>query len=78
MPIIDFFKNEKIIAVIGLAKNTGKTVTLNKILREIHAAERSFGVTSIGRDGEPFDAINEAAQLLRKGGLLEPADPSLL
>jgi len=26
----------------------------------------------------PFDAINEAAQLLREGGLLEPANPSFL
>jgi hypothetical protein len=44
--------------VIGTAKNVGKTVTFNAVRRA--AARRGFatGVTSIGRDGEPSDALD--------------------
>ncbi|MGH7684135.1 MAG: hypothetical protein ACREMT_07320, partial [Vulcanimicrobiaceae bacterium] len=46
--------------VVGTAKNVGKTTTVNALLRV--AAERGvgMGLTSIGRDGEAFDAVDEA------------------
>ena len=40
------------IALVGLAKNTGKTVTMNALLGELAAAGEPVGVTSVGRDGE--------------------------
>ena len=46
------------LALVGLAKNTGKTVTLAAILAEHAAAGRTVGVTSIGRDGERHDVID--------------------
>ncbi len=46
------------LALVGLAKNTGKTVTLAAILAEHAAAGRRVGVTSIGRDGEHHDVID--------------------
>jgi hypothetical protein len=46
------------LALVGLAKNTGKTETLAALLREHAAAGRSVGVTSIGRDGEEHDVID--------------------
>ncbi|HTA34762.1 MAG TPA: hypothetical protein VK721_15175 [Solirubrobacteraceae bacterium] len=46
------------LALVGLAKNTGKTVTLTAMLRELEAAGRTVGVTSVGRDGEERDAID--------------------
>ena len=46
------------VALVGLAKNTGKTVTLAAILAEHAAAARTVGVTSIGRDGEEHDVID--------------------
>lgn len=46
------------LALVGLAKNTGKTVALAAILAEHAAAGRSVGVTSIGRDGERHDVID--------------------
>ena len=46
------------LALVGLAKNTGKTETLAAILREHAAAQRLVGVTSIGRDGEEHDVID--------------------
>jgi hypothetical protein len=46
------------LALVGLAKNTGKTVTLAAILAEHAAAGRTVGVTSIGHDGERHDVID--------------------
>ncbi len=55
-------KDEKIIAIIGLAKNTGKTVTMRALLNEFNAAGRRTGITSSGRDGEAFDALDAAIE----------------
>ncbi len=46
------------LALVGLAKNTGKTETLAAILREHAASATTVGVTSIGRDGEEHDVID--------------------
>jgi hypothetical protein len=46
------------LALVGLAKNTGKTETLAAILREHAASAAPVGVTSIGRDGEEHDVID--------------------
>jgi hypothetical protein len=46
------------LAIVGLAKNTGKTETLAALLRELGAQGRRVGVTSVGRDGEERDVID--------------------
>jgi hypothetical protein len=46
------------LALVGLAKNTGKTETLAALLRELQTAGRRVGVTSVGRDGEERDVID--------------------
>jgi hypothetical protein len=46
------------LAFVGLAKNTGKTETLNRALREVHEAGHSVGVTSVGHEGEQRDVID--------------------
>jgi hypothetical protein len=46
------------VALVGLAKNTGKTETLGAILAAHARAGRSVGVTSIGRDGEERDVLD--------------------
>jgi hypothetical protein len=46
------------LAVVGLAKNTGKTVALTALLGELAAAREPVGVTSVGRDGEEHDVID--------------------
>jgi len=46
------------LALVGLAKNTGKTETLAALLRELAAAGTRVGVTSVGRDGEERDVID--------------------
>jgi hypothetical protein len=45
------------VAFVGLAKNTGKTVSLVTLIRELSTLGRQLAITSIGRDGEEFDAI---------------------
>jgi len=45
------------LAVVGMTKNTGKTVVLNHVLAQAAAAQVAVGVTSIGRDGEDRDAV---------------------
>src|SRR5271169_142438 len=44
--------------MVGLAKNTGKTVALTALLRELEIVGRRVGVTSVGRDGEERDVID--------------------
>jgi hypothetical protein len=46
------------LALVGLAKNSGKTVTLAALLRELETEGRLIGVTSVGRDGEERDVID--------------------
>jgi hypothetical protein len=45
------------LAVMGMTKNTGKTVTLNHLLACADADKVAVGVTSIGRDGEARDQV---------------------
>jgi hypothetical protein len=58
MILSDIFSSEKIIAIYGLAKNTGKTVALNSLISELTGQGVNIGITSIGRDGEAYDVIN--------------------
>ncbi|MDL2330904.1 hypothetical protein LJC62_02685 [Odoribacter sp. OttesenSCG-928-A06] len=45
------------VSIIGMEKNTGKTESLNYILRGVRCAERTVAVTSIGIDGESCDQV---------------------
>jgi len=45
------------VAFLGLAKNAGKTTALVTVLEALHAAGTAAGATSVGRDGEEFDAL---------------------
>jgi hypothetical protein len=47
------------VAVIGLVKNAGKTTVVNALLAE---AERTFGLTSLGLDGERTDHLTGLAK----------------
>ena len=58
MTLGELTSSNRRVALVGLAKNTGKTVALTALLRELQAAGRSVGVTSVGRDGEERDVID--------------------
>lgn len=58
MSLADLIAPAPRLAVVGLAKNTGKTETMNAILRELNTQGWIVGATSIGRDGETRDVID--------------------
>jgi hypothetical protein len=66
------------LALVGLAKNTGKTEALAALLRELEAQGRCVGVTSVGRDGEERDVIDSRIEKPRvrlpAGSLLATTD----
>ena len=61
MPFTDQILRYGSCAVVGMAKNCGKTVVLNHILSGLHGKTR-LAVTSIGVDGEKTDAITATAK----------------
>ena len=69
------------LALVGLAKNSGKTVTLAALLRELETEGRLIGVTSVGRDGEERDVIDARIEKprvrLRAGSLVATTDALL-
>ncbi len=59
MPTLsDLTASARRLALVGLAKNTGKTESLTALLRELRERGRPVGVTSVGRDGEERDVID--------------------
>ena len=56
MNLIEELLHVKSCSVVGLEKNTGKTVTLNYLLQHL-PRERRVAVTSIGLDGETQDQV---------------------
>ena len=45
------------VAIVGMTKNVGKTVTLNCLIDRYAAARRILGLVSAGYDGERFDRL---------------------
>lgn len=62
MPFVKDILNHRSLSIVGLEKNTGKTVCLNYILRRMHEMGVAVGVTSIGVDGEQVDAVFATAK----------------
>ncbi|MBV8688803.1 MAG: hypothetical protein JOZ59_01745, partial [Candidatus Eremiobacteraeota bacterium] len=46
------------IAVVGTAKNVGKTVVVGTLCDALDARGTFLGVASVGRDGETIDAVD--------------------
>ncbi|HEX3467435.1 MAG TPA: hypothetical protein VHT05_05085, partial [Candidatus Elarobacter sp.] len=74
------------VVVVGTAKNAGKTTTFNALRAVARRHGRTLAVTSIGRDGEPADALDSAPKprvVLQPGTVvalpwaLLPATPAL-
>jgi hypothetical protein len=47
----------KTLSIVGLAKNAGKTTTLNYLIEEAMDEGICLGITSTGRDGETIDLV---------------------
>lgn len=79
MPFIERIKGLKSLAIVGTAKNTGKTETLNYIIRRWHEEhpDKVMGVTSIGIDGERRDQVTQTEKpeiTLENGTLFATAE----
>jgi len=59
MNLLDLITKDKLrtVSVVGIAKNVGKTTTLNHLISQADAADISLGLTSTGRDGEKVDIL---------------------
>lgn len=69
------------VAVMGMTKNTGKTVALNHLLAQAQAAHVAVGLSSIGRDGEERDqvfSIPKPPVMVTPGCLVATARDTLL
>lgn len=55
--ISNIFKQYHTISIVGLAKNVGKTTTLNYLVEEALKINIPLGLTSTGRDGEKIDVV---------------------
>lgn len=62
MPFIPDILHHRSLSIVGLDKNTGKTVCLNYILQRLNAMQIPVGVTSIGVDGEQVDSVFATAK----------------
>ena len=62
MPFIANILKHKSLSIVGLEKNTGKTVCLNYILNRLNQLGTHVGVTSIGVDGEQVDSVFATAK----------------
>ena len=59
MTIIDNILRCRTLSITGMAKNTGKTVTLNYLLEQLKTLNKAIAVTSIGIDGEKTDQVTQ-------------------
>lgn len=57
--LIDSALKCRTLSIIGMAKNTGKTVCLNYLLKELDRRGKAVAVTSVGIDGEKTDQITQ-------------------
>lgn len=61
------------VSIVGMSKNSGKTVALNYLIQEAYGEGMSIGITSIGRDGESIDIVTDTDKppiYLEEGTLL--------
>jgi len=64
MRLLDLVLQQRLrsVAIIGLTKNVGKTVTLNKLVQQAVRADFRVGIASMGRDGEKEDILTRQAK----------------
>ncbi|RKD22024.1 hypothetical protein SAMN02745883_01257 [Caminicella sporogenes DSM 14501] len=78
MQLLDLIENKyKVISVVGMAKNAGKTVTLNELIMEAVDRNIRLGITSIGRDGEKQDMVTYTEKpmiFVNKGTIIATAE----
>jgi hypothetical protein len=59
--ILKYIKKYKVISIIGMDKNVGKTTTLNYVIEKTRGYF-SLGLTSVGVDGESKDSVTHTSK----------------
>ena len=62
MPFIEELIKYRSCSIVGLEKNTGKTVSLNYVLSHLPLDRMRIGLSSIGIDGETTDQVTKTAK----------------
>lgn len=62
MPFVKDILDYRSLSIVGLEKNTGKTVCLNYVLKRLAEMGADVAVTSIGVDGEQTDSVYATAK----------------
>ena len=68
------------VSIIGMAKNVGKTTTLNYLVRRFNEKKTCLALTSIGRDGESTDVVTKTQKpeiFVKKGTIIATAETLL-
>jgi len=68
------------ISIIGMAKNVGKTTTLNYLIDSFSQSRTCLALTSIGRDGESTDVVTGTQKpriFVQKGTMIATAEKLL-
>lgn len=76
--ISKYLQEHKIISLVGMSKNAGKTTVLNQLLSECTS---KVAITSIGLDGEKIDNVNKMPKpriRVKKGSLIATAEKCLI
>lgn len=55
----NLYNKYKVVSIVGMAKNSGKTVVLNHLIAEAIREDIVLGIVSTGRDGESVDLVTE-------------------
>ncbi|MBS3994364.1 MAG: hypothetical protein KGZ33_01095 [Alkaliphilus sp.] len=80
--LMDLIQNKyRIISVVGMAKNAGKTTTLNQLIDEAMDRSMTLGITSTGRDGEKKDVVTNTEKPLiyvEKGTLIATTEETFM
>lgn len=67
--VLEYIKNYKVISIVGMDKNVGKTTTLNYVIEKTRGIF-SLGLTSVGVDGESRDSVTGT----KKPGIYVPVN----
>ncbi|MGV8145502.1 MAG: hypothetical protein ACLKAK_00915 [Alkaliphilus sp.] len=82
MRLVDLiYTKYKIISVVGMSKNAGKTVTLNYLIEKFDEIGAVIGITSTGRDGEKLDIVTKTEKptiFVMKNTIIASAKEALL
>ncbi len=59
MELFERCRSVSALAIVGTAKNVGKTTTMNWLIERFEAQGIRLGLTSVGRDGEDLDMVTD-------------------